>query len=224
MFLRSVPRQWDVPGRARKGPGGALNPDLFLYFPTMRDETVLPGYCGASAGHPLHGPYHDHEYGFPVRDDDRLFERLVLEINQAGLSWLTILKKRASFRRAYREFRVSEVAAFGADDRTRLLLDPGIVRNRLKVDAAISNARTLLRLKDSHGSFAAWLDHHHPMTRSEWVRLFKKTFRFTGGEITGEFLISTGYLPGAHAPECPVHQQILEMSPPWLLSEPRRGE
>jgi DNA-3-methyladenine glycosylase I len=190
----------------------------------MRDETALPGYCGAAAGHPIHGPYHDQEYGFPVRDDDRLFERLVLEINQAGLSWLTILKKRAGFRRAYRDFQVSEVASFGDDDRARLLLDPGIVRNRLKVDAAISNARTLLRLEESHGSFAAWLDHHHPMTRSEWVRLFKKTFRFTGGEITGEFLISTGYLPGAHVPDCPIHQQILEMSPPWLLSEPRRAE
>lgn len=181
----------------------------------MCRETALPGYCGAAAGHPIHGPYHDREYGFPVRDDDRLFERLVLEINQAGLSWLTILKKRDGFRRAYRDFRISAVAAFGPEDRARLLADPAIVRNRLKVDAAIANAGTLLRIQHTFGSFAGWLDHHHPLQKSEWVRLFRNTFRFTGGEITGEFLISIGYLPGAHVPECPVHQEILRLNPPW---------
>ena len=92
----------------------------------------MSGYCTVAPGHPLHGPYHDREYGFPIRSDDRLFERLVLEINQAGLSWATILAKRAAFRRAYAEFRVERVAAFGAADRRRLLADAGIIRNRLK--------------------------------------------------------------------------------------------
>jgi DNA-3-methyladenine glycosylase I len=172
-------------------------------------------YCEAAAGHPFHGPYHDTEYGFPLRDDDRLFERLVLEINQAGLSWLTILKKRDGFRRAYDEFRVERVAAYGDADRARLLADAGIVRNRLKVDAAIRNARRILDLRETHGAFAGWLDAHHPLTRPEWQKLFKRTFFFTGGEIVGEFLLSTGYLPGAHRAECPVHARILALAPPW---------
>jgi DNA-3-methyladenine glycosylase I len=177
-------------------------------------------YCEAADGHPFHGPYHDEEYGFPLRGDDELFERLVLEINQAGLSWLTILKKREAFRRAYDGFRVERVAAYGDAERARLLADAGIVRNRLKVDAAIDNARTVLRLRDSHGSFAGWLDAHHPLAKDEWVKLFRKTFRFTGGEIVGEFLMSTGYLPGAHHPGCPVYARVAALRPPWMTSTP----
>ena len=178
-------------------------------------------YCSAAVGHPWHGPYHDTEYGFPLHDDSALFERLVLEINQAGLSWLTILKKRAAFRRAYDGFDVATVAGYRAADRTRLLHDAGIIRNRLKVDAAIHNAGVILELQRRHGSFAAWLDLHHPRERAEWVALFKQTFRFTGGEITGEFLISTGYLPGAHDPTCPVGRRLarLRPPPPWLQPE-----
>jgi DNA-3-methyladenine glycosylase I len=173
-------------------------------------------YCRVAPGHPFHGPYHDREYGFPLRDDARLFERLVLEINQAGLSWLTILKKRAAFRAAYDGFDVDRVAAYGARERARLLRDSGIVRNRLKVDAAIENARRLLALRDRYGSFAAWLDAQHPRPRDAWVRLFRETFRFTGGEITGEFLLSTGYLRGAHVPSCPVFARIARRRPPWM--------
>ncbi|HEX8209232.1 MAG TPA: DNA-3-methyladenine glycosylase I [Longimicrobium sp.] len=177
-------------------------------------------YCEAADGHPFHGPYHDEEYGFPLREDDELFERLVLEINQAGLSWLTILKKRDAFRHAYDGFDVERVAAYGDAERARLLADAGIVRNRLKVDAAIENARTVLRLRESHGSFAGWLDAHHPLTKEEWVKLFRKTFRFTGGEIVGEFLMSTGYLPGAHHPGCPVYARVAALRPPWMTSTP----
>jgi len=175
----------------------------------------MSGYCDVAPGHPDHGPYHDREYGFPLAGDAELFERLVLEINQAGLSWLTILRKREGFRRAYKDFDPAVVARFGARDRARLLADAGIIRNRLKVDAAITNARTLLDIRKSHGSFAAWLDAHHPLTRPEWVKLFKRTFRFTGGEIVGEFLMSTGYLPGAHRESCPVYARILKKQPAW---------
>ncbi|MDH3206784.1 MAG: DNA-3-methyladenine glycosylase I [Gemmatimonadota bacterium] len=173
-------------------------------------------YCHIARGHEFHGPYHDDEYGFPLRDDNELFGRLILEINQAGLSWLTILKKRGGFRKAYDGFSVERVAAYEATDRERLLADAGIIRNRLKVDAAIHNAKRILELRASHGSFADWLDAHHPRTKPEWVRLFKQTFRFTGGEITGEFLLSTGYLPGAHVPECPVYGRIAAKGPPWM--------
>lgn len=176
----------------------------------------MSSYCEAAPGHPFHGPYHDHEYGFPLRDDDLLFERLVLEINQAGLSWLTILKKREGFRRAYSGFDVDAVAAYGDGDRIRLLNDAGIIRNRLKVEAAIANARRIQELRAAHGSFAAWLDHHHPLSKPAWMKLFKQTFRFTGGEIVGEFLMSTGYLPGAHHEGCPVYERVAAQNPPWM--------
>jgi DNA-3-methyladenine glycosylase I len=89
-----------------------------------------------------------------------------------------------------------------------LLNDAGIIRNRLKIHAAIENAKTILQLQKEHGSFKNWLDRHHPKNREEWTKLFKKTFRFTGGEIVNEFLMSTGYLPGAHDQDCPVFQII----------------
>jgi DNA-3-methyladenine glycosylase I len=172
-------------------------------------------YCDVAPGHEWHGPYHEREYGFPLEDDAALFERLILEINQAGLSWLTILKKREAFRRAYGGFDPEVVADYGTRDRKRLLGDAGIIRNRLKVDAAIANARKILELRDTHESFAGWLAAHHPRSKKEWVKLFKKTFRFTGGEIVGEFLMSIGYLPGAHMPGCPVYRVILERQPAW---------
>ncbi|AWK85783.1 DNA-3-methyladenine glycosylase I [Azospirillum thermophilum] len=173
-------------------------------------------YCDAAPGHPFHGPYHDGEYGFPSSDDRVLFERLVLEINQAGLSWLTILKKRAAFRAAFDGFDVDRVAAYGEAERARLLADPGIIRNRLKIDAAIDNARRIQALRDTHGSFDGWLRAHHPLSKAEWVKLFKRSFRFTGGEIVGEFLMSLGYLPGAHQPGCPAFRRVEELSPPWM--------
>ncbi|PWC33769.1 DNA-3-methyladenine glycosylase I [Azospirillum sp. TSO35-2] len=172
-------------------------------------------YCAAAPGHPHHGPYHDGEYGFPSADDRVLFERLVLEINQAGLSWLTILKKREAFRAAFDGFDIDRVAAYGETERARLLADAGIIRNRLKVDAVIDNARRIVALRDSHGSFDGWLRAHHPLTKAEWVTLFGRTFRFTGGEIVGEFLMSLGYLPGAHQADCPVQAVVLAQSPPW---------
>jgi len=178
-------------------------------------------YCKIAPGHPLHGPYHDQEYGLPVSDESTLFERLVLEINQAGLSWTTILAKRQNFRAAYDNFVVDRVAHYGVPERTRLLNDVGIVRNRLKVDAAIENARRIRELRTTHGSFAAWLAGYHPLSKPDWVKLFKKTFAFTGGEITGEFLLSIGYLPGAHEKTCPVYAKISRRKPPWMTQSAR---
>jgi DNA-3-methyladenine glycosylase I len=179
-------------------------------------DAPLPSYCDIAPGHPWHGPYHEREYGFPISDERALFERLVLEINQAGLSWLTILKKREAFQQAYHGFDVDRVARYRDRDRARLLADAGIIRNRLKVDAAIKNARRIKDLRREHGSFAAWLSAHHPRDKAEWVKLFKKTFVFTGGEIVGEFLMSIGYLPGAHRGDCPVQRRIAGLRPPWM--------
>ena len=172
-------------------------------------------YCDFADGDPVHGPYHDTEYGFPETDERRLFERLLLEINQAGLNWELILKKRDGFRNAYSEFNVDEVAAYDEADRERLLNDAGIIRNRLKVNAAIHNAQVIQAMRDSHGGFANWLEAHHPLHKADWVRLFKKTFKFTGGEITGEFLMSIGYLPSPHRQDCPVYAQIQALNPAW---------
>lgn len=177
-------------------------------------------YCRALAAmlaprRALHAAYHDQHYGFPIHDDNELFGRLVLEINQAGLSWETILKKESAFRRAYAEFDIATVAAYTEADQARLLADAGIVRNRLKINAAIANAQAILTLQASHGSFAHWLTQHHPLPKAEWVKLFKRTFRFTGGEIVGEFLLSTGYLPGAHDPDYPVYPRTLAARPAW---------
>jgi len=173
-------------------------------------------YCDFAIGDEVHGPYHDLEYGFPVTDESRLFERLVLEINQAGLNWGLILKKREGFRAAYDGFDVDTVADYGEADRRRLLEDARIIRNRLKVNAAIVNAQVIRDMRDSHGGFARWLRDHHPLDKADWVKLFRKTFRFTGGEITGEFLMSIGYLPSPHRPDCPAYGKIALLNPPWM--------
>ena len=167
----------------------------------------------------LHKNYHDNKYGFPIHDDNELFGRLVLEINQAGLSWETILKKEQSFRNAYDHFDIKKVAAYEEADRERLLADPGIIRNKLKVNAAIENAKKILVLQEEFGSFEKWLEHHHQKTKEEWVKLFKKTFRFTGGEIVNEFLMSIGYLPGAHSEDCLILGKTLKEKPMWSLEQ-----
>lgn len=177
-------------------------------------------YCQAipymkEAEHNVHKKYHDEQYGFPISNDDELFCRLILEINQAGLSWTTILKKQESFRKAYHQFNIKKVAAYNSKEVQRLLNDAGIIRNRLKINAAIENAKTILALQKEHGSFKQWLDKNHPLPKEEWVKLFKKNFRFTGGEIVHEFLLSTGYLPGAHDENCPVHKKIIKTRPAW---------
>jgi DNA-3-methyladenine glycosylase I len=161
-----------------------------------------PKRCAWAESHPLLREYHDDEYGVPKRGDAELFELLSLELFQAGLSWLTILKKRDAFRAAFQRFEPSRVAAYSDADRARLLADAGIVRNRLKIDATIHNAAVVVDLAREHGSFAAWLDGQGQLSRDEWVRLFKRTFRFTGGEITNEFLLSSGRLPVRHEPGC----------------------
>lgn len=162
-------------------------------------------YCRFAPGHPFHGPYHESEYGFPSDDDSVLLERLALEINQAGLSWLTVLKKREAFRAAFDNFDVDKLAAYTSSDFDRLMADPGIIRNRLKINAVIENARSIVALRDEYGSFHGWLERHHPRPLDGWLKLFKKTFVFTGGQIVGEFLMSLGYLPGTHDEDCPVY-------------------
>ncbi len=179
----------------------------------------MPSYCEVIRAGELaevHQHYHNNDYGFPLYNDNLLFERLILEINQAGLSWTTILNKQKNFRAAFDNFEIAKVATYTDQDRARLLADAGIIRNRLKVNAATENAKRVLILQQEYGSFKAWLDHHHPLEIAEWQKLFKRTFVFTGYEITREFLLSTGYLAGAHDEDCPIYKHIKKLRPPWL--------
>lgn len=179
----------------------------------------MTSYCEYLRDHPedsLNKLYHDSEYGFPLDEDAALLERLALEINQAGLSWTLILKRKDNFHQAFDGFVVDKLAAYGEQDVARLLADAGIIRNRLKINAVIENAKRIQGLRREFGSFKGWLDAHHPLNLEEWTRLFKKTFVFTGGEIVKEFLLSTGYLPGAHDPDCPVYRQIARRKPAWM--------
>ncbi len=178
--------------------------------------TTYCEYCNSHPEDTFNKNYHDTQYGFPLKEDNELFERLVLEINQAGLSWITILKKAENFRKAYDGFKIEKIAKYSEKDRARLLADAGIIRNRLKVNAAIVNAQKILELKKEFGSFKGWLDAHHPLTKDEWTKLFKKTFVFTGGEIVNEFLMSTGYLAGAHEAECHVYRKVASLRPAWM--------
>jgi DNA-3-methyladenine glycosylase I len=178
--------------------------------------TTYCEYCGAHPEDTFNRIYHDSQYGFPIPDDNALFERLILEINQAGLSWITILKKADNFRRAYNGFDIETVAGYGESDRARLLGDAGIIRNRLKVNAAIANAQRIQALQIQCGSFQSWLDAHHPQPLESWVRLFKKEFTFTGGEIVREFLMSSGYLSGAHQQDCPIFEKVAAQRPRWM--------
>ena len=163
----------------------------------------------------VHRIYHDTQYGFPIDSDDELFGRLLLEINQAGLSWNTILNKQDNFRKAFSNFNIKKVANYGEKDIERLLSDAGIIRNKLKINAAIFNAQKIVELQKEFGSFKGWLYKNHPLSIEEWVKFFKKTFKFTGGEITNEFLMSSGYLEGAHGEECPVFKKVKSLNPKW---------
>jgi DNA-3-methyladenine glycosylase I len=179
----------------------------------------MTSYCDYCNSHPedtFNRVYHDTEYGFPLHDDNLLFERLILEINQAGLSWITILKKADNFRKAYHSFDINKIARYGDKDVARLLADAGIIRNRLKVNAAIVNAQRILELRKEHGSFKGWLDTNRDLSKEDWVKLFKKTFVFTGGEIVNEFLMSTGYLAGAHDETCPSYKKVASLRPAWM--------
>ena len=170
-------------------------------------------YCIKARSRPPEDPdrvYHDTVYGFPATEDSVLFGRLVMEIQQAGLSWTTVLKKEASIASAFGGFCPLRVAAFSEEERERCLHHPGSIRHRGKMEAICSNAQQILSLQRTHGSFRAWLSSHRTLSCEEWVKLFAATFTFTGPRITESFLLATGYLPGAHAPECPVYTQVLE--------------
>ncbi len=156
--------------------------------------------------------YHDHHYGVRIEDDSELFGRLVMEINQAGLSWRTILMKEKGFRKAYHNFNIKKVAAYKEKEIERLLSDASIIRNKLKVHAAVSNAQAIVKIQKEHGSFRKWLDINEQKlqhNKTEWLQLFKQHFTFVGGEIVGEFLMSINILPGSHDKKCKAYRNMI---------------
>lgn len=184
-------------------------------------------YCKFSQTNVLHKHYHDQEYGFPVDDDNVLLERLALEINQAGLSWDLMLKKRAGFNKAFKDFAVDLVAKFGQRDKERLLKDENIVRNRLKIEAVIHNAKIIKAIQKEHGSFVTWITVQsvEQLDMKEWVKIFKKHgFKFVGGEIMKEFLQSIGHLPSPHEKNCSVNKEIFKAKVLAIVKAIPKGE
>ncbi len=175
-------------------------------------------YCRESFSHPLHKKHHDEVYGFAVKDDDELFARLCMEVHQAGLSWLLILKKEKALLEAWDGFKTAKVAGYGEAKIAKLLADQKIIRNRAKIRAVIHNANVALGLE---GGFYNWMKSHHPMSLEGWVKLFRKTFKFCGPELTNEFLLSGGWLPGAHSPSCPIYERVVATDPPFLWGQNR---
>ena len=172
----------------------------------------------AWAKNPLAIAYHDREWGVPVREDRRLFEFLILEGAQAGLSWDTILAKRENYRRAFAGFDPRKVARFGARERRRLLADAGIVRNRAKIEAAVLNARCFLEVQKEHGSFARYLwafvggaplaaparrrrPTRTPVSDALSKDLKRRGFKFVGSTIMYAFMQAAGMV-NDHAPDC----------------------
>jgi DNA-3-methyladenine glycosylase I len=157
--------------------------------------------CSWAVGDPRLIEYHDNEWGVPLEGDDELFERLTLEIFQAGLSWRLILQKREALREAFAEFSIERVASLGKRDVARLLKNKGIIRNRLKIESTIENARRLKGIIAEHGSFANYISRLNG-DLDDMHKELKRRFRFMGPKIAECFLQSIGKLDGAHEPEC----------------------
>lgn len=185
-----------------------------LYIPT--ENMSYCKFCAAKDRQEVNRFYHDNHYGFPIESDDELFGRLILEINQAGLSWQTILNKQDNFREVFDGFSIAKIATYDDAKVDELMQNAGIIRNKLKVNAVIHNAQRVLALQEEFGSFLNWLNHNDSKSKEEWLKLFKKNFKFVGGEIVGEFLMSSGYLKGAHEESCPIFDKVLLAQPNWL--------
>ena len=166
----------------------------------MRSDSISDKKRCWGDGDSLSENYHDNEWGKPLKNDDEFFERLTLEMFQAGLSWRTILVKREAFRKAFQKFQVEKVAKFGKEDIKRLISDSSIIRNKLKIESAIHNAKVFTQIKKDHGSFGKWLS-QIDATDKNVHKIFKQNFKFMGPEIVRMFLMSVGKIP-SHEKYC----------------------
>jgi DNA-3-methyladenine glycosylase I len=195
----------------------------------MGEKTGDPVRCDWCLGHPLYVAYHDEEWGVPEHDDRALFEKLILDGAQAGLSWLTILKKREGYRRAFDGFDAEKIARYSECRIERLLADPGIVRNRLKVRAAVGNARAYLEILDKLGSFDRYLWQFvgGRTIRNRWQTMAElpatspesdamsrdlksRGFKFVGSTICYAFMQATGMV-NDHLVSCHRYREVGRM-------------
>jgi DNA-3-methyladenine glycosylase I len=193
-------------------------------------ENLMRTRCRWCGEDPLYVAYHDDEWGVPVHDDRHLFEMLILEGAQAGLSWLTILKKRENYRVAFHDFDCETIAAYRPEDVTRLLGNPGIVRNRLKIESTIKNARGALAIAEEFGSLDSFLwryvdgisvqnrwksmlDIPTKTARSDAMSkdLKRRGFNFVGSTICCAFMQAVGML-NDHTTDCFRHKEIKKLS------------
>lgn len=161
--------------------------------------------CRWAADDPMLASYHDMEWGRPIRTDAGHLERMALEVFQCGLSWKIVLVKRPAFRRLFEEFDVKRVASFKARDVQRLCRDPSIIRNRMKIEAIVTNAKAFLRIADEHGSYRRWfnaLPASTPREQKALYPLFSETFKFMGPETTKCYLMGVGKIEQPHEPHC----------------------
>ncbi|MFT4261645.1 MAG: DNA-3-methyladenine glycosylase I [Candidatus Woesearchaeota archaeon] len=170
----------------------------------------MTSYCEYTRNLPkgnVHRDHHDTEHGFYVKDDDDLFRRFVLEIMQAGLSFETVLKKKKAI---YLNFnKIKKVAEYKEKEIEILMQNKNIIRHRLKIESIIYNAKKIIQLQKEYGSFKKFLDLHKGLELDEWVKLFKKEFKFVGPEIVNELLMSARYLKGAHDKNCEIEKKII---------------
>jgi DNA-3-methyladenine glycosylase I len=197
--------------------------------------------CAWAGTDPLYIEYHDREWGVPAHDERHLFEMLVLEGAQAGLAWITILRKRAAYRKAFAGFDPKKVARFDARARARLLADSGIVRNRAKIDAAIVNAKKLLEVQDEFGTFDRWIwsfvegapivnrwktlsaiPPQTPESKAMSAALRKRGFKFVGPTICYAFMQAVGMV-NDHVVTCFRHRQLTTARAPGTGRSTRRG-
>lgn len=188
-------------------------------------EEMIIARCPWCGSDPLYMDYHDKEWGRPLHDDQKLYEFIVLESFQAGLSWITILKKRENFRKAFDNFDAEKVAKYGDEEIERLLADSGIIRNRLKIVAAINNAQIFLEIQEEYGSFDKYIWQfvaHKPIINSRTnmseipaitteaalmsKTLKKRGFKFIGPTTCYAFMQATGMV-NDHLVDCDVYRQ-----------------
>lgn len=164
-------------------------------------------YCRNQPKESIHHWYHDEVYGKMSKNDDELFGRLILEINQAGLSWNTILQKYDGLKKAYSNFNIEQVASYNEENIANLMTNKNIIRHELKIKSIVYNARQILIIQKEFGTFKKWILQQNQNSLEFWTKLFKKNFKFVGKEIVKEFLLSNGVMTGAHDNNCPEYSK-----------------
>ncbi len=159
-------------------------------------------FCNSASAPKIHSQYHKKEYGINPKKDKLFFEALVLEINQTGLSWDLVLKRRNNIKLAFENYNLNKISNFNKKNINDLLSNNKIIRNKKKIIAIIYNSKIFIEIIKDNGSFKKWMDKNKNKSLDQWIKLFKKKFKFTGPSVTKEFLIATGYIAGAHDLNC----------------------